>query len=134
MVEHLWMLVLAVGVVAFLYSSVGHAGASGYIAVMGLASLSPALIKPTALLLNVIVAGIGTLQFLRAGHFRWRLFWPFALLSVPLALKNAFCGQNAVISRQRSGIGTSPSGNACGGGARTAPGLSCVTASGSGAT
>ena len=85
MVEHLWWLVLAVGVVAFLYSSVGHAGASGYIAVMGLASLSPALIKPTALLLNVIVAGIGTVQFLRAGHFRWRLFWPFALLSIPLA-------------------------------------------------
>lgn len=85
MVEHVWMLVLAVGVVAFLYSSVGHAGASGYIAVMGLASLEPALIKPTALLLNVIVASIGTIQFMRAGHFRWRLFWPFALLSIPLA-------------------------------------------------
>ena len=56
MVEHLGWLVLAVAVVAFLYSSVGHAGASGYIAVMGLASLSPALIKPTALLLNVLVA------------------------------------------------------------------------------
>jgi uncharacterized membrane protein YfcA len=84
-VEHLWWLVLAVGVVAFLYSSVGHAGASGYIAVMGLASLSPALVKPTALLLNIIVASIGTVQFLRAGHFRWHLFWPFALLSIPLA-------------------------------------------------
>jgi uncharacterized protein len=84
-VEHLGWLVLAIGVVAFLYSSVGHAGASGYIAVMGLASLSPTLIKPTALLLNILVASIGTWQFARAGHFRWRLFWPFALLSIPLA-------------------------------------------------
>jgi uncharacterized protein len=85
MVEHLWWLVLGVAVVAFLYSSVGHAGASGYIAVMGLASLSPTLIKPTALVLNVLVASIGTWQFMRAGHFRWRLFWPFALLSIPFA-------------------------------------------------
>lgn len=85
MVEHLGWLVLAVAVVAFLYSSVGHAGASGYIAVMGLASLSPALIKPTALLLNVLVASMGTWQFVRAGHFRWHLFWPFALLSIPMA-------------------------------------------------
>lgn len=85
MTEHLVWLVLAVALVAFLYSSVGHAGASGYIAVMGLAALSPALIKPTALVLNVLVASIGSWQFLRAGHFRWRLFWPFALLSIPLA-------------------------------------------------
>ena len=74
MVEHLGWLALAVGIVAFLYSSVGHAGASGYIAVLGLASLSPALIKPTALLLNVLVASIGAWQFIGAGHFRWRLF------------------------------------------------------------
>lgn len=85
MTEHLAWLVLAVGLVAFLYSSVGHAGASGYIAVMGLAALSPVLVKPTALVLNVLVASIGSWHFLRAGHFRWRLFWPFALLSIPLA-------------------------------------------------
>lgn len=83
--ETLAFLVLGVLLVAFLYSSVGHAGASGYIAVMGLASLSPALIKPSALVLNVLVASIGSWQFFRAGHFRWRLFWPFALLSVPMA-------------------------------------------------
>lgn len=83
--DTLWLLVLAVALVAFLYSSVGHAGASGYIAVMGLASLSPAVIKPTALVLNVLVASIGAWQFIRAGHFRWRLFWPFALLSIPMA-------------------------------------------------
>ena len=59
-VEYLTVLVLAIGVVAFLYSSVGHAGASGYIAVMTLASLSPAVIKPSALVLNILVASIGT--------------------------------------------------------------------------
>ena len=72
-------------VISFLYSSVGHAGASGYIAVMGLAGLSVAVIKPTALTLNIIVACLSTLQFYRAGYFRWRLFLPFAALSIPCA-------------------------------------------------
>ena len=81
--EQLPLLAVAVLVVAFLYSSVGHAGASGYIAVMSLFSLAPRVIKPTALLLNLLVASIGAWQFWRAGHFSWRLFWPFALLSIP---------------------------------------------------
>lgn len=83
--EQLPLLTAAVFVVAFLYSCVGHAGASGYIAVMSLAGLAPAVIKPTALTLNILVASIGTLQFRRAGHFSWELFWPFAVLAVPLA-------------------------------------------------
>src|SRR6266581_957893 len=82
---HLISLFLAVGVIAFLYSSVGHAGASGYIAVMTLWGLAPTVIRPTALVLNILVASIGALQFWRAGHFAWKLFWPFALLSVPAA-------------------------------------------------
>ena len=83
--DTLALLTLGVLIVAFLYSSVGHAGASGYIAVMALASLAPAEIKPTALALNIVVASIGSVQFWRAGHFDARLFWPFALASVPLA-------------------------------------------------
>jgi uncharacterized protein len=82
---HLTWLFLAVGVIAFLYSSVGHAGASGYIAVMALWGFAPTVIRPTALVLNILVATIGAFQFWRAGHFRWELFWPFALLSVPAA-------------------------------------------------
>ena len=78
-------LTAAVFVIALLYSSVGHAGASGYIALMSLAGLAPAVIKPTALALNILVAGIASWQFLRAGHFAWRSFWPFALLAVPMA-------------------------------------------------
>jgi uncharacterized protein len=82
---HLTLLFLAVGVIAFLYSSVGHAGASGYIAVMALWGLAPTVIRPTALVLNILVASIGAFQFWKAGYFSWRLFWPFALLSVPAA-------------------------------------------------
>jgi uncharacterized membrane protein YfcA len=82
---HLALLFIAVGIIAFLYSSVGHAGASGYIAVMALWGLSPAVIRPTALVLNILVASIGAFQFWRARHFSWSLFWPFALLSVPAA-------------------------------------------------
>ncbi|MBA2432468.1 MAG: sulfite exporter TauE/SafE family protein [Chthoniobacterales bacterium] len=78
-------LLLGIALVAFLYSSVGHAGASGYIAVLSLCGFSASFIRPTALVLNILVATIGTFQFWRAGHFSWRLFWPFALLSVPFA-------------------------------------------------
>ncbi len=83
--ELLLLLVLGVFLIATLYSSVGHAGASGYIAIMSLLSLAPAVIKPTALALNILVATIATWQFYKAGHFSWKLFWPFAALAVPCA-------------------------------------------------
>jgi uncharacterized membrane protein YfcA len=83
--ESAGLLAFGVLLVAFLYSSVGHAGASGYIAVMTLLGMLPKEIKPLALTLNVAVAAIATRQFARAGHFSWRLFWPFALLSAPFA-------------------------------------------------
>jgi uncharacterized membrane protein YfcA len=79
------LLPVAVGLVAFVYALVGHAGATGYIAVMTLAGLAPGVIRPTALLLNVLVAAIGTAQFARAGHFRHDLFRPLAAASVPAA-------------------------------------------------
>lgn len=71
--------------VAVLYSSVGHGGASGYLAVLALAGLAPEAMKPTALVLNLVVATIGAIQFTRAGHFAWRTLWPFALGSIPAA-------------------------------------------------
>jgi uncharacterized protein len=85
MSDPLILLVLGVFVVAVLYASVGHAGASGYIAVMTLVGMAPAEIKPTALAMNILVASIGSWQFWRAGHFRWSLFWPFAVLAAPAA-------------------------------------------------
>jgi hypothetical protein len=70
---------------ALLYASVGHGGASAYLAVMALLGVAPAVMKPTALVLNILVSGIGTVLFYRAGSFSWRTFWPFALGSAPLA-------------------------------------------------
>jgi uncharacterized membrane protein YfcA len=70
---------------AALYASVGHAGASAYLAVMGLFSFAPDVMKPTALALNILVAAVATFKFYRAGLFSWRLFWPFAVVSVPAA-------------------------------------------------
>ncbi len=84
-IELLALLFTGIFLMAVLYSSVGHAGASGYIAVMSLLSLAPASIKPTALALNILVALIASWQFWRAGCFRWALFWPFALAAIPLA-------------------------------------------------
>lgn len=71
--------------VAFLYSSVGHGGASGYLALMALFSITPEVMKPTALLLNLFVSLTAFIQFYRGGHFRWNVFWPFVLASIPLA-------------------------------------------------
>lgn len=95
-VESLLLLTTGVFVIALLYSSVGHAGASGYIAVMTLLGLAPAEIKPIALALNILVASIASWQFWRAGYFSWKLLWPFALLSVPFA----FLGGNLNLPTQ----------------------------------
>jgi uncharacterized protein len=72
-------------VAAFAYASVGHGGASAYIAAMALAGIAPAEMRPIALSLNLLVSAMATYKFKRAGYFRWRLFWPFAVVSVPLA-------------------------------------------------
>src|SRR6266446_4538095 len=80
---------LIVGILFFvgaaLYASVGHGGASSYLAVMGLFNFAPSVMKPTALALNILVAGVATFKFYRAGLFSWRLFWPFAAVSIPAA-------------------------------------------------
>jgi len=79
------LLAVLIFLAAALYSSVGHAGASGYLAAMALMSVDPSIMKPTALCLNVLVAAIATVQFMWVGAFSWRLFWPFAATSIPLA-------------------------------------------------
>jgi uncharacterized protein len=70
---------------ALLFSSVGHGGASAYLAAFALIGMAPASMRPAALCLNVLVASIGLYKFYRAGAFNWRLFWPIALTSVPAA-------------------------------------------------
>jgi uncharacterized protein len=79
------LIIAAIFLVAVLYSSVGHGGASGYLAVMALLAIPQATTRPSALLLNVFVAAVGTIQFYRAGHFSWRVLLPFAATSIPFA-------------------------------------------------
>ena len=80
------LLLLALAGVAFLYASVGHAGASGYIAVLALSGFGAAEIRPLALVLNVLVSSLASWNFAAAGHFRREVFLPLALFSVPAAL------------------------------------------------
>lgn len=80
-----WMLTALIFAIASLYAAVGHGGSSGYQAAMALLGTEPALMKPIALTLNIIVSGIASWRFLRAGYFSWRVFLPFALSSVPMA-------------------------------------------------
>lgn len=72
-------------VVAFLYASVGHGGASGYLALMAIFSITPEVMKPTALLLNLFVSLTSFIQFYRGKHFLWKIFLPLAIASVPMA-------------------------------------------------
>ena len=71
--------------VAVLYTSVGHAGASGYIAMMALVGLAPEAMRPTALALNLLAGGIGLARFWRGGHVRWPNVAPFVVASAPAA-------------------------------------------------
>ncbi|AQP43871.1 sulfite exporter TauE/SafE family protein [Tessaracoccus flavus] len=76
---------LLIGLSAILYSSVGHGGGSGYLAVMALFSVTTEVMRPTALVLNIAVAAIGFAAFYRRGAFSWRVLWPFAVTAVPMA-------------------------------------------------
>jgi uncharacterized membrane protein YfcA len=86
-VDQTILVLLAAGMLlaSFVYASVGHGGASAYLAAMALAGVAPAEMRPIALALNILVSSLATWKFWRAGHFRWRLLWPFAAVSIPLA-------------------------------------------------
>jgi uncharacterized protein len=75
---------------AALYTSVGHAGASAYIATMALFGIPAATMRPTALVLNILVASFGAFRFIKAGLFRWRGCWPFILGAVPMAFVGGY--------------------------------------------
>ncbi len=79
------VLLLLLSLVAFLYSSVGHGGASGYLAIMAIMGVAPAMMKSSALVMNLAVSLFSFIGFYRAGHFRLKLFLPFALASIPMA-------------------------------------------------
>jgi uncharacterized membrane protein YfcA len=83
------LFLLAIGLVAVLYSSVGHGGASGYLALMALFGIDVVMMKPSALILNLFVSSIAFISYYRAGHFRMRLLLPFVVTSIPLAYLGA---------------------------------------------
>jgi uncharacterized membrane protein YfcA len=85
LVSGFWWFLCLIPLVSFLYASVGHGGASGYLALMALFAFPPDMMKPTALLLNLFVAGIAFISFYRAGYFKKSLFLSFALGSIPFA-------------------------------------------------
>jgi len=80
-----FLFLLLIPIVAFMYSAVGHGGASGYLALMALFSFSPEVMKPTALMLNLIVAGLSFYHYWRKGHFNFKLFIVFSIGSIPLS-------------------------------------------------
>jgi uncharacterized protein len=79
------LLAIALFAASALYSSVGHGGASAYLAIMGLSGMAPFEMKPIALALNIAVSTVALVHFVRAGHFRHGLFWPLAAASIPAA-------------------------------------------------
>lgn len=83
--DSIYIFYILLFVLAFLYSSVGHGGASGYLALMAIYAISPEVMKPTALLLNLFVSLTSFIQFYRGRHFKWNIFMPLALASVPMA-------------------------------------------------
>lgn len=93
------LLPIAFMIVALLYAAVGQAGGTGYVAVMGVLGLAPDVIKPAALALNVLVAGIGCWHFYRVGLLTWRTCFPFAILGAPFSLLGGATNLPRSISR-----------------------------------
>ena len=91
-------------IVAFLYASVGHGGASGYLAVMALLGFSSGVMKPTALLLNVMVSLIAFVSFYRAKHFRQKLLWPLIAASIPFAFIGSIIPVSELLYKKILGI------------------------------
>ncbi|WP_066220942.1 sulfite exporter TauE/SafE family protein [Formosa haliotis] len=90
--------------ISFLYASVGHGGASGYLALMALFSFPILVIKPTALLLNIFVSGISFWYFKKNKHFNWKLFYPFAITSIPAAFIGGYLSINTTLYKQILGV------------------------------
>lgn len=90
--------------IAFLYASVGHGGASGYLALMALFSFTPDVMKPTALLLNLFVSSVSFIQFYRGKYFLWKIFLPFILTSIPLAFAGGLMSVDANLYKKVLGF------------------------------
>jgi len=99
-----WIPVVCIPLIAFLYASVGHGGASGYLALMTIMGLSQEIMKPTALMLNILVSGIAFFYFWKAGFFRFKLFAAFAVGSIPFSFVGGMIETDPYIYKSILGI------------------------------
>ena len=95
---------LLIFIVAVLYAMVGHGGASGYLALMAIFNMPAAMMKPTALFLNLFVSLTAFIQFYRHGHFKWKIFLPFALASIPLSFLGGMISLDGNIYKKILGV------------------------------
>jgi uncharacterized membrane protein YfcA len=100
----IWLFIPLLFIVAFLYASVGHGGASGYLALMALFSFSPSVMKSSALILNICVSIIAFYQYYKGGYFKWQLFLPFIITSVPASFIGAYITVDADIYKKILGV------------------------------
>ena len=98
--ENITLFLIILPIVSFLYASVGHGGASGYLALMALFSFAPETMKSTALLLNLFVAGISFFYYYKAGFFNRKLFVSFAITSIPFAFLGGMLDVDASIYKK----------------------------------
>ena len=89
-----YLLLVCLFVIAFLYSSVGHGGGTGYLALLALFGVAPVFMKSTALTLNVFVSAIAFFSYYKAGYFKWKLIFPFLISSIPFAYLGALTQVN----------------------------------------
>jgi len=102
--QFIWLFLLILPIVSFLYASVGHGGASGYLALMALFSIAPEVMKPTALLLNLFVAAIAFYYYYKEGYFNIKLFLSFAIASIPMAFLGGMIEVDATIYKKILGV------------------------------
>lgn len=104
MAENFMLFYFLLFLVAFLYASVGHGGASGYLALMAIFSVTPEVMKPTALLLNLFVSLTSFIQYYRAKHFKWKIFLPLAIASVPMSFIGGLLVLDGTIYKKMLGL------------------------------
>jgi uncharacterized membrane protein YfcA len=99
-IENIFIFLLILPFVSFFYASVGHGGASGYLALMALFSVTPELMKPTALLLNLFVAALAFYYYYKEGYFNKKLFLYFAIASIPMSIIGGYIEVDATIYKK----------------------------------
>jgi uncharacterized membrane protein YfcA len=99
-----YLLIICLFIIAVLYSSIGHGGGSGYLALFAIFGIAPLYMKATALALNIFVSSIAFFSYYRAGHFRFRLILPFLITSIPSAYFGALINVNPRVYKFILGI------------------------------